>query len=383
VGFNRRVFENLEIMKILRTVLFCCALLLLLLSTKSQNTDDVIYEDNGKYLMITPPEFESALDTFARYKKSIGFDVEVVNTNITGKTQVSIKNYIQTLYDDASTRPKFVLLVGDVEFIPAFQGNPSGKVKKDPITDLGYALLAGDDYFADIFLGRFPVSNAVQLKNIIDKTIFMEMNMHRFDKKAVLIAGDEKKGIWNRTYMRNSFKKVNKNIVKQGFISMEYDYQILDQPDKKEVMHVFSENPLFFIYSGHGSFTSLAGKTFELENRDILVAQNTVFPIVFAFSCKTGNYAQTCIGKHFIKAKAKGAVAYFGSSVNTQTNSDPILAKKIFGKPIPKETPYLSAIINLGMKQYYKALGVSKKKKEVYIKAFNLLGDPSFNVIGG
>jgi hypothetical protein len=332
--------------------------------------------------MIVPPEFESTLDAFVKYKQSIGFDVNVVNTNTTGKKQVEIKNYIQTLYDKVSTRPDFVLLVGDVEFIPAFQGNHSGKVRKDPVTDLGYALLEGDDFFADLFLGRFPVSDTIQLKNMIDKTIFMETNMPLFDKKALLITGDEKKGVWNRTYMKNSFKKVNKNIVKYGFIPMEYDFEILDQPDKKKVMHALSKNPLFFIFSGHGSFTTFAGKTFEFENRDILTAQNTVFPVVFAFSCKTGNYAQSCIGKHFIRAKEKGSVAFFGSSVNTQTNSDPILAKKIFGKGFTKDAQYLSAIINLGMKHYYNAPGVSKKKKEVYLKAFNLLGDPSLNIKG-
>jgi hypothetical protein len=34
------------------------------------------------------------------------------------------------------------------------------------------------------------------------------------------------------------------------------------------------------------------------------------------------------------------------------------------------------------MKNYYHSLGVCKKKREIYLKAFNLLGDPSFNVKG-
>ena len=336
----------------------------------------------GRYLMITPPTFESALDTFARYKQRIGFDVRVVNTDTTGKKQVSIKNYIQSLYNDVSTRPTFVLLVGDVEHIPAYQGNASGKVKNDPITDLGYALLEGDDFLADVYLGRFSVSNIEQLQNVINKTIFMETNMHLFDKKALLIAGDEKKGVWNRTYMRNSIKKVIKNIVSQSSFSEEYDCLVLNQPNKTAVMKALASNPLFFIYSGHGSFITFAGKTFEWENRDILAAANTVFPIVFSFSCKTGNYAQTCLGEHFIRAKEKGAVAFFGSSVNTQTNSDPIIAKKIFENHFVKDAYHLSVILNLGMKGYVSAVVVSKKKKEIYLKAFNLLGDPSFNIRG-
>ncbi|MDR0206553.1 MAG: C25 family cysteine peptidase [Bacteroidales bacterium] len=377
-------------MDLLRITLFYC-LLFSCFEAKTQN-EPIVYKpavdknnqfvSQGHYLIITAPEFESTLEHFVQYKQNIGFEVMVVNTQTTGKTNVAIKNYIQNLYDDHATRPKFVLLVGDVEHIPAYQGNPSGKIKKDPITDLGYSLLEGNGLFADVFLGRFSVENSTQLKNIIDKTIFMEKNMSGFDKKALLIAGDEKKGVWNRTYMRNSIKRVNKIIVKQGLLHNEYEFQALNQPDKKEVMNAMNNNPVLLVYSGHGSIISLSGKTFEWENSDILTVKNTIFPFVFTFSCRTGNYAQTCIGEHFIRAHEKGGVAYFGSSVNTQTNSDPIVAKKIFGEFFSKDARYLSEIINLGKKKYYNSLGVSKKKREIYLKAFNLLGDPSFNVKG-
>jgi hypothetical protein len=378
-------------MNFLRITLFCC-LLLHCIETKTQNepfVDKPATSINNKfhfparYLIITAPEFESTLEPFVQHKQNIGFEVLVVNTKTTGKTNISIKNYIQNLYDDISTRPKFVLLVGDVEHIPAYQGNPSGKVKNDPITDLGYSLLEGDDLFADVFLGRFSVENSAQLKNIIDKTIFMEKNISGFEKKALLIAGDEKKGVWNRTYMRNSFKSVNKKIVKQGLLQNEYEFQELNQPRKKEVMDALSKNPVLLVYSGHGSIISFAGKTFEWEKSDIVTVKNTVFPFVFAFSCKTGNYAQTCLGEHFIRAHEKGGVAYFGSSVNTKTNSDPIVAKKIFGELFSKDAQYLSEIINIGKKDYFNSLGgACKKKREIYLKAFNLLGDPSFNVKG-
>jgi hypothetical protein len=272
-----------------------------------------------------------------------------------------------------------VLLVGNVTHIPAFEGDPSGKVKENPISDLGYSLLEGNDNFADIFLGRFPVSNENELKNIIDKTIYMETNMRHFDKRAMFVAGDEKKGVWNRAYMRNSFKKGLEKIVHNYFIPLGYDCRELYFPNYTEVINALNDNPLFFIYNGHGNFTSFAGKTFELGYKDIAVAKNTVYPIVFSLSCKTGNFGQTCIGEYFIREKDKGAVAYFGSSVNTQTNSDPIIAKKIFEVMFKNEAKSLSELINLGMKRYYHAIGVSKKKKNIYLKAFNLLGDPSFS----
>ena len=325
--------------------------------------------------MITPPEFDSVLSYFAHYKRDIGFDVRVVTTDITGKTASSIKNYIQNQYNNVATRPVYVLLVGDTDKIPAYEGDASGKVEKNPISDLGYSLLAGNDLFADVFLGRFSVENARQLQNIIDKTIFMETNIERFAKKAVFIAGDEKKNAWNRLYMKNTFKAGHDDVIRNCFIPLGFDCKKLYQPNKEEVIKALSDNPLYYVYAGHGTPTSFAGKSFDIERNDISSATNTVFPFVFAFACKTGNFAQKCIGEHFIRGKDKGAVAYYGSSVNSRTNADPIIEKKIFGAI--KETETLSAMINLGMKRFAKAAGVSKKRKEIYLKSYNLLGDPS------
>ncbi len=85
----------------------------------------------GRYLIITAPIYESTLSNFANYKRNIGFEVNVVNTNTTGVIASGIKSYIQTQYNNESTRPDFVLLVGDHEDIPASGGNPSGEEKND------------------------------------------------------------------------------------------------------------------------------------------------------------------------------------------------------------------------------------------------------------
>jgi hypothetical protein len=178
--------------------------------------------------------------------------------------------------------------------------------------------------------------------------------------------------------MTNTFKAGHDYAIRNIFISLGYDCEKLYQPEKEDVIKAFNDNPLFFIYAGHGTPISFAGKSFELLNKDISTFTNTYFPIVFAFACKTGNFAQKNIGEHFIREKEKGAVAFFGSSVNSRTNADPIIEKKIFGAF--KETQTLSSMINLGMRRFAKAPGMSKKRKEIYIKSYNLLGDPSLKI---
>ncbi len=140
----------------------------------------------GRYLIISPPLYENSLYYFANYKRNLGYTVNIVNTNTTGTSASQIQTYLQNIYNDENNRPDFVLLVGDVADIPASGGNEGDY--EDPLTDLNYALLSGDDYFADIFLGRWSVTSAAQLQIIINKSIFMESNLHKMQKRAVFLA---------------------------------------------------------------------------------------------------------------------------------------------------------------------------------------------------
>lgn len=333
----------------------------------------------GRYLIITAPAYENSLINFANYKRNIGFEVNLASTNTTGTSASDIKTYLQNQYNSATTRPDFVLLVGDHEDIPASGGNSSGEDKNDPITDLNYARLAGDDYFADVFIGRFSVSNTNQLQNIIRKTTHMEMNMHLLDKTAKFLAGSESNG-----WMESQFEKGHDHVIKNTFNPQGYNSQKLYQPTTAAAVSALSDNPLYYIYSGHGSFTYLAGGTFSLYNSDLTSATNTVFPFGFSFACITGNYAYslTCFGEHWIRSH-RGGVTYFGSSVNTYVNSDKAIEKKIFGDAfIDKD--HIATITNLGMKRYWQRFWSwsNRTRTKRYMKAYNLLGDPSLNKNG-
>lgn len=333
----------------------------------------------GRFLIIVPPLFINTITYFANYKRNIGYSVDVVSTNTIGNTANSIKNYIQQRYNSVLTRPDFILLVGDVNKIPAYEGNTSGDDINNPISDLGYSLLNGNDNIADVFLGRFSILDSIDLTNVINKTVFMETNWHRFEKKAKFLAGDDNN--WNSNYMKNQFEKGHNYVIPYSFEYLGYNSQKLYQPNQTSAVNGLNDNPLFYIYSGHGYFERLAGISFIIRYSDIFTLNNTVFPIIFAFACKTGNFSfSSCIGEYFIRAKDKGAVAYFGSSVNSATNSDVVIEKKIFGDAFIGDT-YLSIMINNGMRRFSYSY-ISKDKKKRYIKAYNLLGDPSLNIKG-
>ena len=332
-----------------------------------------IEEINENYLIITPPQFESTVAYFADYKQNMGYNVNVVNTNITGTTASSIITYLKNRYNNISTRPEYVLLVGSPSFIPVAAG--TSNTLNDPVTDLDYSLLDGNDYMADVFLGRIPAKNAQQLRNVINKTIFMETNLRGMDKKATFLAGQE-----SSNFMENLYEKGHDAVITNSFQPKGFLCEKLYQPSFEQVQNNLSNNPLYIIYSGHGSVITWGGFNGNL----IDTSNNTSYPFAFAFACHTGEFTDSnCIANSWILPEFKGSVTYFGSSVRTYCHSDFIIEKSIFGSDF-SENKSISAIINAGKKQYknYFWATIHIVRTIRYLKAYNLLGDPSL-IVGG
>ena len=334
--------------------------------------------DVGRYLIITHPKFANTIQQFADYKRNIGYEVDVVSTGDSGVTANQVKDSIVSHYMVPYYRPDFVLLVGDHQHIPAANGDPTMTDIDNPITDLPYSLLVGGDKYADVFLGRWSVTDTSQLKTIINKTISMEMKLPTYDKKAKFIAGDD-----SRNYVRKSFEKSHDAVVEDYFNPNGYSCQKLYQEDDNTVQNALNDNPLLYIYSGHGSTISWSGGTFTMDSPLINGSNHYTYPISIAFACQTGNFAYTnCIGEQWIR-KRQGGVCYIGCSVNSKTNTDEVLEKKMLGA-IYFNNNHIGSIFALGIKEFKKSFvwWAGAKTKERYMKAYNLLGDPSFNVRG-
>ncbi len=338
----------------------------------------------GRYLMIVSPELEGTLASFANYKCVLGFDVTVVNTGVTGTTPSAIKNYLQAQYNNYATRPDFVLLVGSR--IPASAGDDSGDNPDNPITDLHYTLLDGTDMISDVFLGRWPCSNPEDLQHIIDKTMYMELHLARLPKKAKFISGSDGGSCFflnifchiAKAYMEREFRREHDDIIDKIFNPLGYACQKLYKPGETDVRVALNDNPLFFVYSGHGSIYSMAVETFAggINGSFLSNSTNSVYPLVFSFACKTGNFVDNSnIGRAWINQE-RGGVAFFGSSINTTTFQDNIIEPTVLGTV--KDKDLLGEVINLGMHRYWRSVFSYRK----YMKAYNLLGDPSLNIKG-
>jgi len=330
-----------------------------------------------RYLIITAPEYESGLTPLATEKQNLNYIVSVVNTNVTGTTNTAIKNYLQNLYNNVNTRPEFVLLVGDVDKIPEWIGTGIGT----PHTDLYYSLLEGSDFYADVFLGRFPIQNTIHLSNMINKTLYMESAINSLPKKNVLCASND---FWPVAEETHNF------CIDSFFIPSVYSniklYCHTYNATTQQLTDALNSNQLFALYTGHGSETAWGdGPPFNQSNVNALV--NTVFPYVYSFSCLTGSYhfSSECFGETWVRG-LRGAVVFWGASTFSYLEPDDILQKRIFRAMFIEHLTKTSPSYVLGkflLSQYYGGPGGPYGTYvKGYLEMYNCLGDPSIFMDG-
>lgn len=338
------------------------------------NNSFVNYKGNLKlngnnYLIITDPQFESDLAGFAAHKSSKGYNVSLVNTNITGTTTTAIKAYIQNLYDNVATRPAYVLLVGDVGDIPGWTGNGAGS----PNTDLHYAMLDGTDYYADLSIGRFSVINSTQLANIIAKTIFMENNIGSLEKNNVFMASTDNSYITEGTH---NFV-IDSYFEPDGYNNLKL-YTDTYNATTQQLINALNDNKVFAIYSGHGGTTSWADGP-PLSQSQVNGLTNNVFPFVYSFACITGQYEYSeCFGETWIRTD-NGGSAFYGSSVNSYWDEDDILERRIFQAMFVDEVTQITPMFDLGKIYLVNYYGSMTSTMIRYMEMYNLMGDPSLD----
>jgi hypothetical protein len=322
----------------------------------------------NNYLIITAPEYETAMAPFVAQKTSLGYNVFMVNTTVTGTTNTAIKDYIQQRYNNLTTRPEFVLLVGDVDKIPEWTGGGEGS----PHTDLNYSLLEGSDLFPDVFLGRFSVSNTSQLGNIITKSVYMENNINSLPKKAIFMASNDNYAITEGTH---NF------VIDSFFAPNSYTYQKLYVhtygATTAQLIAALNANQSFAIYSGHGAETYWADGP-VLYQSDVNALTNTVFPYVYSFACLTGRfeYSSECFGETWIRTTNGGSV-FWGSTVTSYWDEDDILEKRLFRAMFVDHLIKTSPMFVQAKIYFVAYYGTITPTVQRYMEMYNCLGDPS------
>ncbi len=324
-------------------------------------------------LLIVPDAYLSAVQPYVEWRNRMGFHTVAVPTSVTGNTNTAIRNYILNAYSTWEVPPTFVILVGDVDVMPYFTGQGEGS----PPTDLNYGLVDNNDYFPDLYVGRWSVADASQLQAVVDKILTYETtawsNGDAWAQKAYFMASDD-----------GSFHQVAEGthlycmaIVRaHGMIADSlFEYYGTGTP----VATALNDGRSLAIYSGHGYEYGWAGPSFEIG--DIYNLTNTDrYPMVQSYACLTGDFTVgECFMEAWLRAQDKGAAAALGSSVTSYWDEDDILQRRMFDEWFDTTFTWIMGFVNAAKFDLYQHYGNTSRVRR-YFEMYNLQGDPAMDV---
>ena len=122
--------------------------------------------EEGRILVIKHNMFDDSIIPWVEWKRQNGYRVDVVDVTVAGPTAANIKTYIQNQYD-LDDGLMFVQIMGDAPQVPTLSSGGGG-------SDPSYALLAGNDNYPDIYVGRFSAQNVGEMDTQVQKVVGYE-----------------------------------------------------------------------------------------------------------------------------------------------------------------------------------------------------------------
>ncbi|MDR1544742.1 MAG: C25 family cysteine peptidase [Prevotellaceae bacterium] len=350
--------------------------------------------DKGNYVILTYNTYRKSLDEFIAYKQSIGYNVMVYNVpNDVPAYWKDIRRFIKNLYNNSSTKPRFLLLVGNTNQIPYSAGY--ARDTKDPPTDIYYACIEKnvDDYKKEdmnpeIIIGRWSVYNTDEVEYITKKTIKTELalfNTPKRDRHFSLFAGSGDYSSWFRGDMNWTI-----DMLQDGGLGSYYTY--FDGRNGQGLIHMINElignnqvEPFVFIYDGHGSSTHIDSPYYLYSNAGTIYLQNShlsYLPFGFGFACLLNDYSyhNHTFGEGWTTYSKNGGVSFLGATTNSYVEPDRYFSRRVLKHFKESHNYQIGQVVAWGQSNYYNACKTKTRRREV--AKYNLLGDPSLMIYG-
>lgn len=298
-----------------------------------------------KYVIITSSAMQSSFQPLIQQKLLRAISARIVTTEyiyanyigmepvaaVRGDNADRIRQFIKDAYNIWGTR--WVLLGGDTEIIPARlarvrEPEPS-TVSIDMATDVYYGCVDGPwnsdgdtnwgetndglnggnvDILSEVYVGRAPVSSAVEAQNFINKTIQYE-NTKRINPKKALLAGEKME---DNVYGSDSCVEIrNECIPAVWSVTGRYDTASYEWTPA-EMKADMNGSPHIINHVGHSNDVWNA----RLFNSDVEALTNQFPYFMYSQGCDAGafDWRDVCIAeKHVISQKAA-----FGVIMNTR-----------------------------------------------------------------
>lgn len=363
-----------------------------------------IRSKNANYIVIAHKDLYDSILSLAEYRIGKGHTVLTVKVEDIYdefghgiETPQAIKDFLAYAYHNWSTKPEFVLFVGDATLdykdISGY-GKDYGVKSYVPAYFVNYPGLGevpSDNWFVDVdsangilpemHIGRIPAKTPSDVTAVVNKIISQETSPS--SSTQVLLIAD-----YDPTYMDDQiFETLSESVA--SLIPGNYNVTRLyqrDDPDnfKTGIISAINSNPLIVNYTGHGSVVNWT-KEDAFSSGDVSSLTNTGYPFVVALNCLNGYFVlpddgvtrdgmiqSPSIAESFLLAQGKGAMAVFAASaIGYPSEHDP-LAQELYGILFSQDIP-LGEAVTKAKETAYK----NGQIMEDVVETFIFFGDPA------
>jgi hypothetical protein len=394
------------------------------LSSLAINTNDVEralldLESNvsvGGLLIVSPAAAMEQMGELLEWRRAQGWSVRVLYLEDIGNSFASIQAAIQGAWEEESF--DCLLLAGDIDrypsgtetdfnldtgFIPGGQYAEtvwSGRCNSQYciVTDHLYSLLEGDDYFADVLVGRLSVDTANQALLASNRTV-------RYERDPFTDLGPDwfQKGLMvydvALAFSRRELKLAIREDLLNGLDFSQVDTvhnDYYNDPVSPNLVSNSVNNGVSMVnYRGFGFRTQWAGPSFGVTHA--LSLQNVGrWPLVTSIVCGGGDFASVdadpCFGEAWLRSGSNpeepaGAIGFIApSEEDTHTEWNNAIDAGIYQGLVHEGLRSMGSLMDRGKLELWlcypndRNWGTPGYNVPFYFHAYNLLGDPALRV---
>ncbi|MES2091161.1 MAG: C25 family cysteine peptidase [Pseudomonadota bacterium] len=350
----------------------------------------------ARFLIVTHPNFKAAADTLKAHKQALGIATLVVTTSeITGAgpsaSDAQIRTWIANYYNNHLVRPKWVLFMGDAEFVPTHY---------DQANIWDAAKNAGDMWFGQFLagatattippfgIGRFPVDTLAQANTMVSKVMAFENSPppnpifgQDFYSRLTFASYFQGTSVTDERWFVETTEMVRDHAVGKGYnVPRLYTAASQSNPsfyngggalpaslkkpgfawdaDRNDIAGAINQGSALVYHRDHGWWSGWGDPAFGTSDLSLVSVVNNQFPVVFSINCASGIFdnetvdlAANKIGmgygpgvgsiywaESFVR-KSDGALAVIGDSRQSSTTDNNQLTFGLFDGVFPGLVP--------------------------------------------
>ncbi len=271
-------------------------------------------EEQGRMIVIAYDAFVDATMPYVDWKNQKGVPTTIYPVSTIGTNATAIKNFIQAEYDQDDGLV-FVQIVGDAPQVPPM-------IHGGRASDPSYSLLAGNDPYGDIFVGRFSSETVAQVETQVERSVHYERDTDASDTwlaNAMNVAYNGGPG-HGGLYDDEHSELIRLMLLDYTYVHGDAIYA--PSATAAMVTNAVNEGRSIGNYTGHGSTTSWGTTGFSNSHVNALT-NDYMLPFIVSVACVNGNFASTtCFAEAWLRATNNttgaptGGLSMYASSRN-------------------------------------------------------------------